>query len=194
MGRYVERCPPAHQQLPVMYPVLPNQLYKLPMHLEIPKVPFIGCAMDCIGPLPATSKGNRHTLMSICLLTSYMVPLKSKTVGEISMVYIKEILSKTLCSKFIFQHNGTKLKNDQLMSVFNTLGIKYIYINPYHPQGNGRIANAHNFLKHTIAKFMYGNILEWDGTLPITTYCYNVVPLVDDLGSHPTILYMVMIC
>ena len=41
---------------------LPNQLYAQAMHLEIPKVPFTGCAMDCIGPLPATSKGNRHTL------------------------------------------------------------------------------------------------------------------------------------
>ena len=35
---------------------LPNQLYTLPMHLEIPKVPFPGCVMDYIGPLPATSK------------------------------------------------------------------------------------------------------------------------------------------
>ena len=61
---------------------LPNLLYTLPMHLEIPKVPFAGCAMDSIGPLPATSKGNRHALMFICLLTSclIMVPLKSKTV------------------------------------------------------------------------------------------------------------------
>ena len=66
------------------------------MHLEIPRVPFTGCAMDCVGPLPATSKGNKHALMFICLLTLYliMVPLKSKTVDEVSMVYIKEILVK----------------------------------------------------------------------------------------------------
>ena len=118
---------------------LPNQLYTLPMHLAIPKVPFTGCAMDCIGPLPATSKGNRHALTFICLLTSYliMVPLISKTADEVSMVYIKEILPKTLCSKFILQNNGMEFKNDQLMSVFDTQGIKCIYSNPYYPQGNG---------------------------------------------------------
>ena len=68
------------------------------MHLEIPKLPFPGCAMDCIGPLPATSKGSRHALMFICLLTSYliMVPLKVNTVDEVSMAYIKEILPKIL--------------------------------------------------------------------------------------------------
>ena len=106
-----------------------------PMHLEIPKVPFAGCAMDCIGLLPAISKGNRHTVTFICLLTSYliMVLLKRKTEDEVSMAYIKEILPKTSCSKFILQDNGTKFKNKQLMSVFHTLGIKHIYSNPYYP-------------------------------------------------------------
>ena len=86
------------------------------MHLEIPKVPFTGCAMDYVGPLPATSKGNSNALTFICLLTSYLitVPLKSKMADEVSMAYIKEILPKTSCSKFILQDNGTKFKDEQL--------------------------------------------------------------------------------
>ena len=71
------------------------------------------------------------------------------------MAYIKEILPKTSCSKFVFQYNGTEFKNDQLMSVFDMLGIKCIYSNPYYPQGYGRIENMHNFLKCTIAKSTY---------------------------------------
>ena len=67
------------------------------------------------------------------------------------------------------------------MSVFDTLGIKHIYSNPYYPQGNGRIENVHYFLKCTIAKFTYGSQLEWDDSLPLATYCYNIVPSVDDL-------------
>ena len=78
---------------------------------------------------------------------------------EVSMAYIKEILSKTSCSKFILQDNGTKFKNEQLMSVLDMLGIKHIYSNPYYPQGNGRIENVHNFLKHTISKFTYSSQL-----------------------------------
>ena len=118
--------------------------------------------MDCIGNLPATSECNRYALTFICLLTSYLitVPLKSKTVDEVSIVYIKEILSKTSCSKFFLQDNGREFKNDQLMSVFNNLGIKHNYSNAYYPQGNGRIENVHNFLKCVIAKFIYSNILE----------------------------------
>ena len=96
---------------------------------------------------------------------------------------LKEILPKTSCSRFILQDNGMEFKNDQLMSVFNTLGIKCIYSNPYYLQGNGRIENVHNFLKCTIAKFIYGSWLRWDDVLPQATYCYNVAPSMDDLES-----------
>ena len=76
---------------------LPNRIYTTPLHLEILQVLFVGCTMDCIRPLLATSKGNRHALTFICILTSYLitVPLKSKTADEFSMAYIKEVLPKT---------------------------------------------------------------------------------------------------
>ena len=115
---WVGMCRDIHQhicncQLCIQF--LPNQLYTPPMHLEIPKVPFAGCAMDCIGPLPATSKSNRHTLTFICLLTLYLImfPFKSKMADEVSIVYLKEILPKTSCFKFTLQDNGTKFKNEQ---------------------------------------------------------------------------------
>ena len=44
---------------------LPNRMYTQPMHLEIPQVPFASHTMDCIGPLPALSKGHRHELTFI---------------------------------------------------------------------------------------------------------------------------------
>ena len=63
-----------------------------------------------------------------------MVPLKCKMADEVSIAYNKEIFLKTSCSKFILQDNGTEFKNDHLMSVFDTLGIKCIYSNPCYPQ------------------------------------------------------------
>ena len=105
------------------------------------------------------------------------------------MAYIKEILSETSCPKFMLQGNGTEYKNEQLMSVFNTLSIKCIYSNLYFPKGNSRIENVHNFLKCTIAKFTYSSHLEWDDALPLTTYCYNITPPVDDLKSPFYLVY-----
>ena len=73
---------------------------------------------------------------------------------------MKEVLPKMLCSKFILKDNGTEFKNEQLMFVFDSLGIKCIYSNPYHPKGNSRIENVYIFLKHTIVKFNYDSQLD----------------------------------
>ena len=89
-----------------------------------------------------------------------------KTADEVFMVYVKEILPKTSCSKFILQNNGIESRNKQLMAIFDILGIKRIYSNPYYPRGNSRIGNVHNFLKQTMAKFMN-----------------DIAPSVDDLES-----------
>ena len=56
------------------------------------------------------------------------------------------------------------------MYVFDNLGIKHIYSNPYYPKGN------------TTAKSMYNSQLEWADTLLLATYCY-ITPSVDDLKS-----------
>ena len=68
------------------------------MHLEIPQVPFASWALDSIGQLHATSKGNRFALTYICFLTSYLitVPLETKTADEVSMAYIREFSLKPL--------------------------------------------------------------------------------------------------
>ena len=155
------------------------------MYLEIPQVPLASCTIYSIGQLPTTSKGNRYALTSICLLTYYLitVPLKTKTADKVSMACMKEILPKTSFSKFILQDNWTEFKNKQLKSIFDTLGIKQIYSNPYYSRGTRRIANVHNFLKRTMATFMHWSQLEWDYALPLVTYCYNIAPSVDDLES-----------
>ena len=155
------------------------------MDLEIPQVPVTGCAVDTIRLLPITSKGKSMHYTFRCLLTSYLiaVPLKLKTAEEVTMACIKHILTTTSCSTFILQDNSTEFKNCQLVATFKSLGIKPIYSNPYTPQGNSRLGNAHNFLKHTISKFLHSSTLEWDDILPIAAYIYNIAPTVNDLKS-----------
>ena len=99
------------------------------------------------------------------------------------MANIKHILPTTSCSTFILQDNGSKFKNSQLIATFKLLGIKLIFSNPYRPQGNSRIENAPNFIKHTISKFLHSSTLEWDDILPIAAYIYNNASTVNDLES-----------
>ena len=55
-------------------------------HLEIPQIPIALLAVDTIGHLSVTSKGNRWALTAICLHTLYAftVPVKEKSAKMLS--------------------------------------------------------------------------------------------------------------
>ena len=118
-------------------------------------------------------------------LTSYLITalMKSKSVDEVTMDYLKRVLPTSSCTIYILQDNGTKFRNRQLVDTFKCLGIKLTYSSPYYPCGNGKLKNSHNFLKQSIAKFLHNNDLEWDDIIPIATYIYNISLTVDSLES-----------
>ena len=156
------------------------------MHPEIPQVPFVGCAVDTIGLLPMMSKSNKYALTFMCLLTSFLiaVSLRSKTAKEVTITYIKHIFPTSSCRLFISQDNSTEFKNSQLVASFKSLGSKPIFSNLYRPQGNSRLENTHNFIKHSISKFLHNSTLEWDDILPIAAHIYNIAPTVNDFKLH----------
>ena len=58
-----------------------------------------------------------------------------------------------------------------------------MYSSPYYPCSNGKLKNSHNFLKHSIAKFLHNTDLEWDDVIPIAIYVYNISPTANSLES-----------
>ena len=92
-------------------------------------------------------------------------------------------ITKNIVQLIHLQDNGTEFKNNHLISTFESLEMKRIYRNPFYPKGNGRVENIHNFLKRTVAKFMYNSTFEWGNTLPLAVYCFNVASSVNDLES-----------
>ena len=164
---------------------LPNTTCHSQLHLEILKVPFACIAMDTIGKLPRTSKGNRYALTCINLLTSYIiaVPIPNKASESIVEAYLSGILSRTGASMVCHSDNGSQSKNSQMNTILAQLGIIQIFSNPYKPQGNSCIESIHNFLKRTLTKFLSSSGAEWDKILPFACYCFNTTPTADDLES-----------
>ena len=95
----------------------------------------------------------------------------------------RRFYQKHHAKNLFLQDNGTEFKKEQLMSIFDSLGIKHTHTNLYYPRGNSRIENVDNFLKCTIAKFTYGSQLKWDDSLLLATYCFNIASSGNDLES-----------
>ena len=91
---------------------LPNTAGHPQLHIEIPKVPFACIAIDTIGRLPTTSKGNRYALTCIDLLTSHViaVPIPNNAAESVVEEYLSGILSRTGASMVCLSDNGSELK------------------------------------------------------------------------------------
>ena len=123
--------------------------------------------MDLIGefhPPPPTSHGHHYALTAVCMLTGFTwcVPLKTKTVEEISKAYMDHIYSNFGGNIKILMENGTEFKNKLFKEVVKKLGTEFsIHSPPYRPQSNGKIEGFHRFLKKHVSAST--STMDWSG-------------------------------
>ena len=141
---------------------LPNMARYPEQHLEMPQIPMTVLAVDTIGHLPITSKGNRWALKAICLHVPYMLAflMKEKSAESVIQAYLSGILAHKGGSMAILSYNDTEFKNKVLNMVYDQLSIKRLFYNCFHPQGNTKMENAHNFLKRALTKFLDNSNLD----------------------------------
>ena len=89
--------------------------------------------------IPPPTSGHCYALTAVCMLTGFTwcVPLKTKTVEEVSKAYMDHIYSNFGGSIKILPDNGTEFKNKLFKEVVEKLGTEFsIHSPPYRPQSN----------------------------------------------------------
>ena len=132
-----------------------------------PDRPFDKIMMDLVTDFTESSKGNKHILTIIDLLTGWpeAIPIPNKSANTITKAFIRHYLPRHMCPRFILSDNGTEFKNQLFDKVTKDLGIERIFSVPYHPQSNGKLETFHKFhkfLKPTLKKMCAEDQDNWD--------------------------------
>ena len=163
---YIQRCPACRQD--------EARVQSYPLHMmEIPDKPFDKIAMDLVMDFMESSKGNKHILTIIDLLTGWLeaIPILNKFADTITKAFIRHYLPRHMCTWFILSDNGTEFNK-----VTKDLGIERIFSAPYHPQSNGKLETFHKFLKPTLKKMCADNQDNWDEYMEQVLGMYRGVP------------------
>ena len=145
-----------------------------PLHSIKVKEPFELIGIDCVGPLPITSKGNRH----IIVLTDYFtkwpeakaVPdIKASTIAE----FVWEVISRHGTPQRILTDQGSSFDNEMFNHLCDLMGTKHILATAYHPQTNGLTERFNQTLCNTIAKYIDEGGKEWDQWINAALYSYR---------------------
>ena len=106
----------------------------------------------------------------------FVILTREKSAENVIQAHLSDILAHKDGSVAILSDNGAEFKNKILNESCNQLGIKKLFFNPFHPQGNARDENVHNFLNLTPTNFIECSDVEWDNLFQLTCYCYNIFP------------------
>ena len=149
--------------------------------------PFQRIAMDLIGPLPKSKKGNRFILTICDYATRYpeAIPLPSTEAPRI----VKELVllfSRVGVPEEVLTDQGPNFMSALLSEVYRALQIRRIRTTPYHPQTDGLVECFNGTLKSMIKKFTSWNKQDWDEYmyLPYLLFAYREV-LQESTGFSP---------
>ena len=119
--------------------------------------PFRRMAMDIVGPLPKTGRGNRFVLVISDYAIRYpeAVPLRNISAGKIAEVLI-DIFARHGIPEEILTDQGTNLTSALLGELYRLIGIKALQTSPYHPQADGLVERFNQTLKVMLKKVLKG--------------------------------------
>ena len=133
-------------------------------------------AVDLIGPLPVTDKGNIYILVMIDLCTRYVI---TRAIPNKSSVTV----AQTLLNIFgdygvainIFQSDNAKEWSNTLMSLLTkTLNIQHRFSTPYYSQSNGSVENSNRTIMQTLRKMCGNDHRNWDDRLALCQLAINM--------------------
>ena len=139
--------------------------------------PFQRIAMDVVGPLPHTQRGNRFILTICDYATRYpeAIALPSVEAPRVAKELVN-LFSHVGIPDEILTDQGTNFMSTMMEEIYRMLHIKRIRTTPYHPQTDGLVERFNGTLKGMLKKFVSRSQKDWDEYLPYLLFAYREVP------------------
>ena len=124
----------------------PNEtIPKVPLNpIEVPNEPFSKIIIDCVGPLPKTSRGNQYILTVLCPTTRYPLAFPLRNICAKNIV--KKLLNVFTTYGFpkeIQSDRGTNFTSNLFKEALASFNVKHTLASPYHPQSQGALERHH---------------------------------------------------
>ena len=152
-----------------------GKVFKAPL-ISIPPVdePFARIAMDIVGPLVQSEKGNRFILVVCDYGTKYpeAIPLKTIDAETVANALI-DIFSRTGIPREILSDQGSNFMSATIKHLCLLLHIKKLKTSPYHPQANGLLENFNGTLKKMLKCYSDETAKDWDKNILYVLFAYR---------------------
>lgn len=148
---------------------------KQPMIItDTPGSAFDKVAMDIVGPLPKTEKGNEYILTLQDQLTKFCmgIPLPNQSSGTIAEAFVDKFVCILGAPKAILTDQGRNFISDLMKKIAKIFRIRKFRTTAFHPQSNGSLERSHHALSEYLKQYA-NEQKQWDRWVSLAMFNYN---------------------
>lgn len=151
--------------------------------------PMERIAMDILGPLPVTPRGNRYILVIGDYFTKWKeaFPLADMEASSIAKVVVHEFICRFGVPDTIHTDQGKNFESGLIKDICRLLGVKKTRTTPYHPESDGLVERFNRTLIDMLSTAVTDNEKDWDLLLPTLLFAYRT-SMHETTGTTPFFL------
>ncbi|CAB3992292.1 Transposon Ty3-G Gag-Pol poly [Paramuricea clavata] len=132
-------------------------------------------AMDVLGPLPMTARGNQYILVMSDHFTKWVeaVPMPNQRAETVAKAFVNEVVTRHGVPSKLLTDQGRNFEADLMKQVFSLLGVRKLRTSPYHPQTDGQVERMNRTLKGILTAYVNKDHNDWDDHLPLALFAYR---------------------
>ena len=152
-----------------------NTLCQAPLQSIDVSEPFVFWAMDYMGPLPETVRGNKHLLVVMDHFTKWceVFPTKDQKVITVAEILVSRVFSRFGPPVVIHSDQGSNFESNLIKEICNLMGVHKSRTSAYHPQGDGQVERHNRTIQDILASYVSQHKDDWDLWADLAVYAYN---------------------
>ena len=163
--------------------------YKAPLGSCQARAKLEVVAVDVLGELPETLRGNKYILVITDWYTkwTHAIAMPDQTAQTVADSMINEFIQYFGAPVRIHSDQGRNFESQLFQQVCQLLGIERSRTSPYHPADNGQVERYNRTLQQMLKCFINEHRDDWDDHLPLLNMAYRATPH-ESTGCSPNLM------
>ncbi|MCG8048998.1 MAG: DDE-type integrase/transposase/recombinase [Candidatus Thiodiazotropha endolucinida] len=151
--------------------------------------PMERVAVDIMGELPVTERGNKYVLVVSDYFTKWTecYPMNNMEAATVAKLLVEQLFSRFGIPEQIHSDQGRQFESKLFYEMCELLQIDKTRTTPYHPQSDGMVERYNKTLCSMLRAYIDENHSNWDLLLPYVTMAYRATEH-ESTGASPNML------
>ena len=157
---------------------LPTKSPRAPMGHLSSGAPWDTLALDYLGPLPETARGNKYILVITDHFTKYVevIPVPNQHAEDCASRLLNDIIARWGTPLRIHSDQGATFESRVFKELCRLLEVRKTRTSPRNPRGNGQVERFNRTLLKMVKSYLCGEQRDWDLYLGCLAGAYRATP------------------